>query len=94
MGIFNFGNKQRLHTQLYGNTTGREMFKVEEYNKLKATTIGLSLVLFAFFTIFYFLWKHIPLKVLLFMIIVFLGLGVYLFFNVKQQRRLRENLYN
>ena len=35
--IFDFGSKQRMHTQMYGNTTGREMFQINEYNQRKTT---------------------------------------------------------
>lgn len=91
--IFNFGNKQRLHTQLVGNTSGREMFKVDEYNQVKRTTVTLGSVMFAIFTLFFFFWNSIPTKIRLFMVLIFLGAGTWTYFNVKHQIRVRESLY-
>ena len=93
MSIFNFGNRQRMHTQLVGNTSGREMFKVDEYNERKKTSIGLTLFLLFMSTTFYFTFFSIPMKFRLFLILLTLGAGVFLYFNYKQQRRLREDLY-
>ena len=91
--IFNFGNKQRLHTQLVGHTSGNELFKVDEYNQRKKTTALLILALVGFFTLFYFQIQYIPGKILFFLILVCLGLGVWLYFNMKSQFRLKEKLY-
>lgn len=93
MAIFNFGNKQRLHTQLVGNTTGREMFRVDEYNQRKKTSIGLGFIIFGLLTLFYFFGKYISGKWLTFLIIGTLGLGIWFYFNYKQQRILRRGLY-
>jgi hypothetical protein len=45
MSIFDFGKKQRMHTQLIGNTSGKEMFKVDEYNKIITTCVKVVQVL-------------------------------------------------
>lgn len=92
--LFNFGNKQRLHTQLIGNTTGKELFKVNEYNERKKRTGVLSVSLIILFTIFYFYIQNIPTKILIFMIIITLGLCFWLYSNFKQQRILRGVLYD
>ena len=94
MSIFNFGDKQRLHTQMFGHTSGKEMFKVDEYNKVKQVTMSLCLALFLFFTIFYFGWSSIPLKFKGFMFIICILLGGWLYFNVKSQLKLKEYLYD
>lgn len=93
MSIFNFGKRQRLHAQLYGNTTGREMFKVDEYNQRKKTTGVLIAFILIYLTILYFNYSYMLNKVGLFFFLFFVIAGVYLFFNYKQQRRLREGLY-
>ena len=93
MSIFNFGNKQRLHTQLYGNTSGKELFKVDDYNNRKKTTGILIFFITGFLTLFYFCIQAIPTKILTFLIITTIGLSIWLYFNIKQQIRLREVLY-
>jgi hypothetical protein len=93
MGIFDFGKKQRLHTQLYGNTTGKEMFKVNEYNSRKKATIGISIMEVLFLTILYFYFSYIPNKFLIWVGLIMIGTGIYGYFNYIQQIRLRENLY-
>ena len=92
MSIFNFG-RQRLHTQMHGNTSGREMFKVDEYNHVKTTTYFLGTIMAIIFTLFYFSWNSIPGKIKGFMIIVLLVCGVWTYFNVKHQIKVRESLY-
>lgn len=93
MSIFNFGKKQRLHTQLYGHTTGNELFKVDEYNNRKAITGVLSFAIFGLFTLFYFGIQAIPKKMLIFLILITISLSFLFYFNFKQQRILRERLY-
>ena len=93
MSMFNFKDKQRLHTQLVGETTGKELFHVDEYNQRKRTTLALVLALVGIFTLMYFCWKMIPMKITVFIILAFVGLATYLYFNCKQQFRLRERLY-
>jgi len=93
MAIFNFGNKQRLHTQLLGNTTGREMFKVDEYNSVKKLSFILGFVMFVLFTTFYFCWNSIVIKIRIFMILIFIGCAIWTYFNLKHQTRVRDSLY-
>lgn len=93
MAIFNFGNKQRLHTQIVGQTSGREMFKVDEYNQVKKLSFILGAIMLSIFTLFYFAWSYIPNKVKVFMGLIFLGCGLWEYFNVKHQIRVRESLY-
>jgi hypothetical protein len=93
MGLFDFGHKQRLHTQLVGNTTGREMFKVSEYNNVKKSLFGIGFFIFCFFTLFYFCWNNISTKVLIFLIIIFLGLCYWFYHNFKELNRLKGLLY-
>jgi hypothetical protein len=84
MSIFNFGKKQRLHTQLVGNTSGKELFKVDEYNKRKKGTMFIIGYEFLIATLFY---------VKLYLIFSMIGTFVFGFFNFKQQKILREGLY-
>jgi len=93
MAIFDFGRKQRLHTQMVGNTSGREMFKVDEYNSVKKLTYGIGFIMGIIFTIFYFFFNNIPLKVKIFMGIIFLGCGIWEYFNIKHQIKVRKSLY-
>jgi len=93
MSIFDFGRKQRLYTQLHGTTTGREMFKVDEYNQRKKKTGGLSFVFFGLLTLFYFQIQNINTKFLIFLLAVFVGSGIYLYYNIKEQVNLRKLLY-
>ena len=93
MPIFDFKDKQRLHTQLIGNTSGREMFKVDDYNNRKKTTGILIFFITGLLTLFYFCIQAIPTKILIFLIIITIGLSIWLYFNIKQQLRLREGLY-
>jgi glucan phosphoethanolaminetransferase (alkaline phosphatase superfamily) len=93
MAIFDFGRKQRLHTQLVGNTSGREMFKVDEYNSVKRLTFLLGFVMVVIFTIFYFCWASIPKNIKIFMILIFIGCGIWEYFNIKHQIRVKESLY-
>lgn len=93
MGIFDFGNKQRLHTQLLGNTTGREMFKVNEYNAVKKSLFGIGIFIFGFFAVFWFCWKLISTKVLIFLILIFIGLCYWFYHNFRELNRLKGLLY-
>jgi len=93
MAIFDFGRKQRLHTQMVGTTSGREMFKVDEYNHVKKTTFSLGALIFIILTIFYFFWSYIPGKIAGFLVIVVILAGVWEYFNVKHQIRVKESLY-
>lgn len=93
MGIFDFGKRQKLHTQMIGNTSGREMFKVDEYNQLKRITFSLAGIMMVLFTIFYFAWDYIPTKIKVFMGLIFVGCATWEYFNVKHQIRVRESLY-
>jgi fatty acid desaturase len=93
MAIFNFGNKQRLHTQMIGETSGREMFKVDEYNQVKGLTFGLGAIMLGIFTLFFFAWNSIPGKIKLFLSLIFIGCGIWEYFNVKHQIKVRESLY-
>lgn len=93
MSIFNFGRRQRLHTQLYGNTNGREMFKIDEYNHIKKITYWLSGTMFIIFTLFYFCWSEIPLKLKGFIGLIFIGGGIWNYFNIKHQIKVRKSLY-
>jgi hypothetical protein len=93
MSIFNFGKKQRLHTQLVGNTSGKELFKVDEYNKRKKGTMFIIGYEFLIATLFYFYWNNIQGNVKLYLIFSMIGTFVFGFFNFKQQKILREGLY-
>jgi len=93
MAIFDFGHKQRMHTQLVGNTSGREMFKVDEYNQVKKTTVILGTIIAIIFTLFYFGWSLIPGKIKFFMFLIFIGCGVWTYFNVNHQIKVRRSLY-
>ena len=93
MSIFNFGNRQRLHAQLIGNTSGREMFQVDEYNQRKKTTIGIGIIIGLIATLLYFQIQNIPGKLLIFILLITAGLIWYGYHNWSQQVRLRENLY-
>ena len=93
MAIFDFGKKQRLHTQLYGNTTGSEMFKVDEYNNRKKVMGILSFIEITLFTIFFFEIQYIPSKVLVFLTLIFVGCGIYGYYTIKELKGLRKRLY-
>ena len=93
MAIFDFGHKQRMHTQLVGNTSGREMFKVDEYNQVKKTTVVLGTIIAIILTLFYFSWADIPSKIKGFMFIVLIVCGVWTYFNVNHQIKVRNSLY-
>lgn len=93
MSIFDFKKKQRLNAQLYGHTSGSEMFKVDEYNTRKKVTEAGVIFIVIMLSIFYFFWKDIPQKIIIWMIIITAISIVYCFFNFKQQKRLRERLY-
>lgn len=93
MGIFNFGNKQRLHTQMYGETSGREMFKVDEYNSVKKLSLTLGMTMFCIFSLLFFVNSLIKTKLGLFLILVFIGCGVWEYFNIKHQINVRRSLY-
>lgn len=92
MPIFDF-NTQKMNTRLYGHTSGKEMFKVDEYNTRKKTTAGLSFFIISLLTIFYFGGAYIPTKPLIFMILSTIGLCIWFYFNLKQQLILRQGLY-
>jgi len=95
MGIFDFGRKQRLHTQIYGQTSGKELFKIDEYNKSKKITIALITYLVFSFTLLYFgIGGMLSRKSLIFFIFTIVGVIIWLYFNYKNQKRLKENLYN
>lgn len=93
MSIFNFKDKQRLHTQIYGQTSGDEMFKIDEYNTTKGYSFALGFIIFCLFTVFYFFWDKIQSKILFFLIIITVVLGILMYFNIKNQLRLKERLY-
>lgn len=93
MAIFDFGNRQRLHTQLIGNTNGREMFKVDEYNQVKKMNVILGTIMFLLFTSFYFFWTSIGNKIKGFMVIIFVGCAVWFYFNMKHQIKVKRSLY-
>ena len=92
MAIFNF-KRQLLHTQLDGRTSGREMFKVDEYNQVKKTNAILGCVMFLIFTSFYFLWNSIGNKFKGFMAIIFVGCAIWFYFNMKHQIKVKRSLY-
>ena len=62
MGLFDFGNKQRMHTQMVGETSGREMFVMEQYNLKKkncGACIGFGIFnLMIVVALFYFINKE------------------------------------
>jgi hypothetical protein len=93
MSIFNFGRKQRLGIDLSGKTSGKEMFKVDEYNQKKRVTIGIFLYSLLIFTIGYFSFDSLKTKMGLFFIILLILSWVWFYFNYKSQIRLREGLY-
>lgn len=93
MTLFNFGRKQRLHTQLYGNIDGDEIFKIEDYKYKQGISILLFLYIGTILTIFYFLIQKIPQKILYFLIITLIISGIWLYFNLKEQFRIKKYLY-
>ena len=93
MSLFNFGNRQRLHVQLMGNTTGKEMFKVDEYNKIKKISLILGFLVFWIFVCFYFGYKSIPIKLKGFLFIVIFICISWIYFNMKNQKNLKGSLY-
>ena len=93
MGIFDF-NKQTMRADLRGSTSGKEMFKVQEYNERKANTFKIITIEASLLTLFYFGYKIIPTKIFLFLIIICLGLGFWGFHNYKEQVKLRAKLYD
>jgi hypothetical protein len=93
MAIFDFGKRQRMHTQVYGHTTGREMFQVDEYNTQMKAIGGAVAVDFMIFTMLYFFWNQIPSKFIVFMFIVAIGMSCLGYFAWKSKQRLRERLY-
>lgn len=93
MGIFDFGKRQRLHTQLYGHTSGGELFKVDEYNRRKTISFSIVVTNVILFTIFYFMWNDIPIKIKVFMFLGMVGTIVLGYFNLKNQKKLGEGLY-
>lgn len=93
MSTFNFGHRQRMHTQLYGQTSGKELFKVDEYNTRKAVTVySLTMCIFIFLIEYFFITK-IPFKFNFLLILAFIGFSYLGYINFKQQKRLREGLY-
>jgi glucan phosphoethanolaminetransferase (alkaline phosphatase superfamily) len=93
MSVFDFGRKQRLGVDLYGHTSGREIFNVDEYNNSKKLTVCLVLIMLVIFSAFYFEWTSIPIKIKIFMGLIFLGCSTLGYFNIKKQIRIRESLY-
>jgi hypothetical protein len=93
MTIFDFGKRQRMHTQLVGHTSGHEMFLVDEYNtKKKISTAIISYNIFLL-TLMYFAFDFIKTKTGIFFVLIGLaGLG-YGYFNFKSQRVLRSKFY-
>lgn len=94
MPIFDFGKKQRLHTQLIGNTSGKEMFKVDEYNQQNKKIGGVVVFDFIIFTILYFYGGLIPIKFLIFMIILTMGLNYFGYSAYKNKQELKGKLYD
>jgi len=93
MGIFDFGKKQRMHTQVFGHTTGKEMFQVDEFNSQNKKIGSAVVVDFSIFAILYFYWSYITPKVIIFMLIIASVMGCVGYFAYKSKRRLREKLY-
>ncbi len=93
MTLFNFGKKQRMHTQLHGSTSGSEMFKIDEYNQRKKVMGILSFIEISLFTLFFFEIQKIPAKLLIFLFLVFIGCGCYGYYNIKELKELRKRLY-
>jgi hypothetical protein len=93
MTIFDFGKRQRMHTQLVGHTSGHEMFLVDEYNtKKKISTAIISYNIFLL-TLMYFAFDFFKTKTGFFFILlglISLGFG---YFNFKSQRILRSKFY-
>ncbi|MCK9429536.1 MAG: hypothetical protein M0R17_05990 [Candidatus Omnitrophica bacterium] len=90
--IFDFGRKQRLGVRLQGNTSGKEMFKIDDYNNRKKNTAILSFIVISILSVFYFFWNNIESKIRIFMILVVVGCLVYGYFNVKEQIRMKERI--
>jgi len=92
--MFDFGNKQRLHTQLHGNTTGKELFKVDEYNtqnkKIKSAIVVNSFI----FATLYFLINEIPLKLIIFLLLIVIFMFLIGYSGYKNKKHLKQNLYN
>ena len=92
MSIFDFGKKQRLHTQLVGNTSGSEMFKIEEYQKTKKILFGIGIADFMSFAIFFFSIQDIPLKITIFWIISLIALNAYGYYTFKHYKKIKQRL--
>jgi len=93
MTLFDFGKRQRMHTQLTGNTSGHEMFLVDEYNSRKKVSGAIVCYNFFLLTLIYFAFSFIQTKTGFFFILlglISLGFG---YFNYKSQRILRRKFY-
>ena len=55
--LYDFGNKQRMHTQMIGNTSTKEIFLAREFDNSRSLLVGLSFSSIASFIIAYFLFK-------------------------------------
>ena len=93
MSVFDFGKRQRMHTQFVGSTTGREVFQVDEYNQRKKGTGVVITASAMILTLFYFAWNSIPKNIKGYLFIALIGILGYGYYNYQQQRRLREKLY-
>lgn len=91
--MFDFGKRQKLHTQLIGSTTGNELFKVDEYNTRRKTTFLTGFICVCIFLIEYWYITLIPIKWNILLFMAFIGSAYFCYSNFIQQKRLREKLY-
>jgi len=93
MTIFDFGKRQRMHTQLIGNTSGHEMFLVDEYNTKKKISISIICYNLFLLSLMYFAFDFFKTKTGIFFVLIgliSLGFG---YFNYKSQKLLRSKFY-
>ena len=82
-----------MHTQMHGSTTGREMFQVDEYNNKNKMIEGAIVVDSLIFGILYFLGKYIPLKMIIFLLLIVLAMSFMGYLAYKSKKQLKQNLY-
>lgn len=90
--LFNFGNKQRLHAQMIGNTSGREMFVINEYNERKSQIRGLILAFIINLIVIFLLFYFDNFKFGFLLCLPLIGIVIASYFLLQSKRRLYEKV--